>query len=153
MSLSPLAGKPAPRDLLVNIARLVTLVLCEQARRLRSGPAGRLRHLRPPGLALRRRASTSIISWPSPRPFANTRKSKGIDGPLFMGMDTHALSEPALASALEVFAAERRDGDDSGGPRLHAHAGHLPRHSDLQPGQNERARRRGGHHPLPQPAR
>src|SRR3954471_6963117 len=33
------------------------------------------------------------------------RRGKGIDGPMFVGIDTHALAEPAAASALEVFAA------------------------------------------------
>ena len=37
------------------------------------------------------------------------RKAKGIDGPLFLGIDTHALSEPACASALEVLAANGVD--------------------------------------------
>ena len=35
------------------------------------------------------------------------RKAQGTDGPLFLGMDTHALSEPAFASAIEVFAANK----------------------------------------------
>ena len=48
--------------------------------------------------------STSGTSWPSPRPSAFTGQQK-IDGPLFLGMDTHALSVPAAASALEVLAA------------------------------------------------
>ncbi len=45
------------------------------------------------------------------------RRKRGIDGPLFMGMDTHALSTPAFASALEVFAANQVDVmiDDRGG--------------------------------------
>ena len=48
-------------------------------------------------------------------------------------MDTHALSEPALATALEVFAANGVEIDDPGRAGLHADAGHLPRHPDLQP--------------------
>ena len=47
----------------------------------------------------------SGISSPSVRLFACTAKQQQIDGPLFLGMDTHALSVPALASALEVLAA------------------------------------------------
>ena len=61
------------------------------------------------------------------------RQAQGITGPLFMGMDTHALSEPAYATALEVFAANGVDIVIQAGPRLHAYAGHLPRHPDLQP--------------------
>ena len=49
--------------------------------------------------------STNNISWLSLRPFAFTGKQKLIDGPLYLGMDTHALSLPALTTALEVLAA------------------------------------------------
>ena len=52
-----------------------------------------------------KRLSTNGISSPSVRPFACTGEQQKIDGPLFLGMDTHALSVPALASALEVLAA------------------------------------------------
>src|SRR5437879_10604717 len=38
------------------------------------------------------------------------RQSRGITGPMFVGIDTHALAEPALASALEVLAADGRQG-------------------------------------------
>src|SRR5260221_12465359 len=40
----------------------------------------------------------------TPQPICEYRKQQGIDGPLFIGMDTHALSEPAFATALEVLA-------------------------------------------------
>jgi phosphoglucomutase len=43
------------------------------------------------------------------------REQRGIQGPLFMGFDTHALSAPAFASALEVLAANGVDGDDRRG--------------------------------------
>ena len=59
------------------------------------------------------------------------RRSVGITGPLFVGIDTHALAEPALASALEVFAANERRGDDRRAGRLHADAGDLARDPDL----------------------
>ncbi len=45
------------------------------------------------------------MCWRSPRRSASYRKGHGIDGPLFLGIDTHALSQPACASALEVLAA------------------------------------------------
>ena len=67
------------------------------------------------------------------------RRSQGITGPLFIGMDTHALSEPALSTALEVFAANGVDGHDPGGPGLHADAGHLARHPAPQPRAQRRA--------------
>ena len=53
--------------------------------------------------------STNGISWPSLRPSVSIANSKKIDGPLFLGIDTHALSTPAQASALEVLAANRVD--------------------------------------------
>ena len=49
--------------------------------------------------------STRRISWRSARRSAITGAQAASTGPLFIGIDTHALSEPALASALEVFAA------------------------------------------------
>jgi phosphoglucomutase len=104
MSLSPLAGKPAPRDLLVNIPRLVTQYysnrpdVSDPAQQVSFGTSGH-------------RGSPSKSSFNEPHILAvsqaicELRKARGIDGPLFMGKDTHALSEPALATALEVFAA------------------------------------------------
>ncbi len=61
------------------------------------------------------------------------RKRQGIDGPLFIGIDTHALSVPAFESALEVLAANRRRGADRAGRRIHADAGGFARHPGLQP--------------------
>ncbi len=60
------------------------------------------------------------------------RKSRGIDGPLFLGKDTHALSRPAETSALEVLAANGVDVLYPGG-RLHADARDLARHPEPQP--------------------
>ena len=48
-------------------------------------------------------------SLPSPRALCRYRKAAGIDGPLFLGIDTHALSAPAAATALEVLAAHGID--------------------------------------------
>ena len=81
---------PAPRSIGVRAAR-------------------RVRHVRASRLRARRRLQRSRTSSPSPRPSATTGGSSGIDGPLFLGADTHALSEPALASALEVLAANGVD--------------------------------------------
>ena len=80
------------------------------------------------------------------------RQQQGIDGPLFLGMDTHALSEPAFASALEVLAANGVDVMvDCQGP-LHAHAGDLARHPHPQSRPDTRLGRRHRHHPVAQPA-
>jgi len=104
MSVSPLAGKPAPRDLLVNIPRLVTLYyanrpdVSDPAQQVAFGTSG---HRGSPSKASFNEHHILAIA----QAISELRKNKGIDGPLFMGKDTHALSEPALATALEVFAA------------------------------------------------
>ncbi len=104
MKISPLAGKPAPASILVNVARLITAYYSEipdQAlpeERVVFGTSGHRGSSFKKGfnewhiLAI----TQAICEW---------RKANKIEGPLFMGMDTHALSEPALASALEVLAA------------------------------------------------
>ncbi|AUB75550.1 phosphoglucomutase, alpha-D-glucose phosphate-specific [Pseudomonas sp. Lz4W] len=104
MTLSPLAGKPAPAKLLVDIARLVTAYYTGQpdaaiaTQRVAFGTSGH-------------RGSSFELSFNEWHVLAISqaiclyRQMKGINGPLFVGIDTHALSTPAGASALEVFAA------------------------------------------------
>ena len=104
MTLSPLAGKPAPANLLVDIPRLVTAYYTGQpdaamaTQRVAFGTSGH-------------RGSSFDLSFNEWHVLAISqaiclyRQSKGINGPLFLGIDTHALSTPAGASALEVFAA------------------------------------------------
>ena len=104
MTLSPLAGKPAPAHLLVDIARLVTAYYTGQpdasiaTQRVAFGTSGH-------------RGSSFELSFNEWHVLAISqaiclyRQMKGINGPLFVGIDTHALSTPAGASALEVFAA------------------------------------------------
>ena len=104
MTLSPLAGKPAPAQLLVDIPRLVTAYYTGQpdaaiaTQRVAFGTSGH-------------RGSSFELSFNEWHVLAISqaiclyRQMKGIDGPLFVGIDTHALSTPAGASALEVFAA------------------------------------------------
>ena len=80
------------------------------------------------------------------------RKQQGIDGPLFLGMDTHALSVPALASALEVLAANGVDvmlaeGDEYTPTPVVSHA-----ILTLQPRAQDRARRRHRDHAVAQSA-
>ncbi len=106
MKVSPLAGKPAPPSMLVNVPRLVTAYYSEHpdpsiaAQRVAFGTSGH-------------RGSAFELSFNEAHILAITqaiclyRKKHQIDGPLFLGMDTHALSEPAFASALEVLAANR----------------------------------------------
>ena len=104
MTLSPLAGKPAPVQLLVDIPRLVTAYYTGQpdaaiaTQRVAFGTSGH-------------RGSSFELSFNEWHVLAISqaiclyRQMKGINGPLFVGIDTHALSTPAGASALEVFAA------------------------------------------------
>ena len=104
MNINPLAGKPAPSAMLVNIPRLVTSYYTERpdpaipAHRVAFGTSGHR------GSAFAR----SFNEWhvlAITQAICRYRQQHGIDGPLFIGIDTHALSEPAYASALEVLAA------------------------------------------------
>ena len=104
MKISPLAGKPAPASMLVNVPRLVTAYYTEQpdpsvpAQRVAFGTSGHR------GSAFDKAFNEWHILAIS-QAICLYRKLHQIDGPLFLGMDTHALSVPALASALEVLAA------------------------------------------------
>lgn len=104
MMISPLAGKPAPQSMLVNIPRLVTAYYTGQpdpAVREQCVTFGTSGHR---GSAFRNAFNQAHILAIS-QAICLYRKQQYIDGPLFLGMDTHALSEPAFATALEVLAA------------------------------------------------
>ena len=104
MKISPLAGHIAPPDILVNVAKLVTAYYSETpdvsvpGQNVAFGTSGH-------------RGSSFDKTFNEYHVLAITqaiclyRKEQGIDGPLFMGIDSHALSEPAFVSALEVLAA------------------------------------------------
>ena len=104
MKASLLAGKPAPPAMLVNVPRLITAYYADMpdfsvaAQRVAFGTSGH-------------RGSSfdnSFNEWhvlAISQAICQYRKQRDIDGPLFLGIDTHALSEPAFASALEVLAA------------------------------------------------
>ena len=102
--LNPLAGKPAPAASLVNVPRLVTAYYSEQpdpsvpTQRVAFGTSGHRGSSFDVGF---NEAHVLAIS----QAICEYRKRQNIDGPLFMGFDTHALSAPAFASALEVLAA------------------------------------------------
>src|SRR2546430_15187450 len=102
--VSPLAGKPAPASMLVNVPRLVTAYFSGKpdpkipSQRVAFGTSGHR------GSALNNAFNEAHILAIS-QALCDHRRRSGIDGPLFMGIDTHALAEPAFASALEVFAA------------------------------------------------
>jgi phosphoglucomutase len=102
--VSPLAGKPAPTSMLVNVPRLVTAYFAGRpdpkipSQRVAFGTSGHR------GSAFNNAFNEAHILAVS-QAVCDHRRRGGIDGPLFMGIDTHALAEPAFASALEVFAA------------------------------------------------
>jgi len=104
MSLSPLAGKPAPKSILTNIPKLISAYYTQQP------DPSEESHLVAFGTSGHRGCSLNN-SFNENHILAITqaiccyRKQAGIEGPLFIGIDTHALSEPAFITAVEVFAA------------------------------------------------
>ena len=102
--VSPLAGKPAPPALLVNVPRLVTAYYSEVPDPTLPGQTVAFGTSGHRGSAF----DKSFNEWhvlAISQAICDYRSQQGIDGPLFLGIDTHALSEPACASALEVLAA------------------------------------------------
>src|SRR6478609_8297735 len=103
-NVSPRAGTPAPASMLVNVPRLVTAYYAQRpdpsvaAERVAFGTSGHR------GSAFERTFNEAHILAIT-QAICSYRQAHRIDGPLFIGMDTHALSEPAFASALEVLAA------------------------------------------------
>ncbi len=104
MSLSPLAGKPAPASILTNIPRLIASYYAEKpdpgvpGERVAFGTSGHR------GSAFKRTFNEDHILAIA-QAIAEYRAGAGITGPLFLGMDTHPLSEPAWNSTVEVLAA------------------------------------------------
>lgn len=108
MNVNPLAGQPADASTLVDVSKLVTAYYVEKpdpsipGQRVAFGTSGH-------------RGSSLDAAFNERHIYAITqaiclyRAAHQIDGPLFIGMDTHALSRPALASALEVLAANGVD--------------------------------------------
>ncbi len=104
MSIHPLAGQPAPRSLLVDVPRLVASYYAlrpdpgERAERVSFGTSGHR------GTSLAASFNEDHIAAIC-QAVADRRAARGVTGPLFLGADTHALSEPALLTAVEVLAA------------------------------------------------
>ena len=104
MKISPLAGKPAPPGILVDVPRLVTAYYTDvpdpeiPSQRVSFGTSGH-------------RGSSFARAFNEWHILAITqaiciyRRKQGVAGPLYLGMDTHALSIPACATALEVLSA------------------------------------------------
>ena len=117
--INPLAGKPVPPSLLVNVPRLVTAYFTLMpdpaivSQRVKFGTSGH-------------RGSAFAAAFNEAHILAITqavclyRRHAGFNGPLFMGMDTHALSESAFATAIEVLAANGVE------TMIDAHGGYTP---------------------------
>jgi phosphoglucomutase len=104
MTIHPLAGKPAPKELLVDIDKLRQEYyarkpnITNSAERVSFGTSGHR------GSSLRGSFNEAHVLAIT-QAICEYRNSQGINGPLYIGKDTHALSEPAFATALEVLAA------------------------------------------------
>jgi phosphoglucomutase len=102
--ISPLAGKPAPKELLIDVARLQKEYserrpdLDDPTQLVSFGTSG---HRGSPLRGTFNEAHILAIT----QAICEYRRSQGTDGPLYMGKDTHAVSEPAQRTALEVLAA------------------------------------------------
>lgn len=105
MSAHPLAGQAVPESLRVNVPRLVAdyyTVTPDPAVPDQAVSFGTSGHRGSSFRASFNEAHILAIT----RAVCEFRRSKGIDGPLFVGMDSHALSEPAMRTVLEVLAAD-----------------------------------------------
>ncbi len=104
MALHPLAGKPAPREMLVDVGRLLDRYHLDRPdprnplERVAFGTSGHR------GSSLRRSFNEAHILAIA-QAVCDYRAAQGTSGPLFLGKDTHALSPPAERTTLEVLAA------------------------------------------------
>src|SRR5262249_40089381 len=104
MAISPLAGKPAPKELLIDVARLDREYferrpdMSDPNQWVSFGTSGHR------GSSLRGTFTEAHILAIT-QAICDYRRGQGTDGPLYMGKDTHALSAPAQRTALEVLAA------------------------------------------------
>jgi phosphoglucomutase len=108
MATHPSAGKPAPHSILVHVPRLVSSYYtlapdpAEAEQRVAFGTSGHR------GSSFKRSFNEAHILAMT-QAICSYRREHGIDGPLHLGQDTHALSTPALATALEVLASNGVD--------------------------------------------
>jgi phosphoglucomutase len=107
-ALNPAAGKPVDPTSLVNVPQLVTAYFTSKpdpsdpAQRVAFGTSGHR------GTSLKNSFNENHI-LATTQAICDHRRETGLTGPLFVGIDTHALAEPALVSAVEVFAANGVD--------------------------------------------
>ena len=108
MPVHPLAGQSAPRDLLINVPRLVSAYYTYHPDPAEPGHAVAFGTSGHRGTSLSHSFNEDHVLAIT-QAICEYRASQGTTGPLFAGMDTHALSEPALMTAVEVFAANGVD--------------------------------------------
>ena len=129
MTLSPLAGQPAPAELLIDVDRLVNQYYerrpdtNDPLQLVHFGTSG---HRGTPEEGTFTEAHILAIS----QAICDYRASQRISGPLFMGKDTHAVSAPAQRTALEVLAANGVETMIQAGDGF-SHPGRLPCHPVL----------------------
>jgi phosphoglucomutase len=103
MAISPLAGKHAPKEMLIDVSSLIAQYhkykpdMADARQRVSFGTSG---HRGTPGDSTFTEAHILAIT----QAIVEYRRTKGYDGPIIVGRDTHALSTPALATAIEVLA-------------------------------------------------
>lgn len=108
MNIHPLAGKPAPSELLVDVPQLISTYYTDQpdpqtpSQQVSFGTSGHR------GSSFERSFNEDHILAIS-QAIVEYRQKQGTTGPMYIGKDTHALSEPALRTAVEVFAANGVD--------------------------------------------
>ena len=132
MFVDPRAGEPATPDMLVDVPRLVAAYyeekpdVSEPTQSVAFGTSGHR------GSSLETTFNENHILAIS-QAICEYRKAQRTDGPLFLAKDTHALSEPAFDSALDVLLANGVEVMVDTELRLHADAGPVARHPQVQP--------------------
>ncbi len=142
MALSPLAGKPAPKEILVDVARARARLRRARARPRRSGAARGLRHQRSPRLVARGR----VHARAHPRDHAGDLRlpeRAGDDRPALRRQGHARAVGPGADAGARSARRQRRGNHLPAGRRLHADAGHLPRDPRAQP--RPRGAHRGRH--------
>ena len=130
MTVHPLAAKPAPKDLLVDVDKLRRDYYArepdfvDRRQRVSFGTSGHR------GSSLRSSFNETHVLAIT-QAICDYRRRHDINGPLYIGKDTHALSEPAFTSAIEVLAANGIETMVSMAAGLYAYAGGFPCHPHL----------------------
>ena len=151
MTISPLAGKPAPKETADRPGPARTRILRAQARSRRPEPAGQLRHQRASRLA----AARVVHRGPHPGHHPGDLRLPACPGhrrPALHGQGHACALRAGPAHRARSPGGQRRRDDHPARRRRHPDAGHLARHPGLQPRPHRASRRRHRHHAVAQPA-